>query len=259
MIMKITLTFLILTLTSFAAFGQRGESKCFLNESLQGENSVTFETNGNEISGTFAVENSGDSELSKTYEFTGTRAGNVLKVKFYEDELPNVAPSVLKSLDWTLLKIDGEEVLRIKFHGKNYDTNKFADYDADFESCEPSYAALVKMAKPVRFAKGKTSASPLISFATTNARQVFSINLRKGQTLGIDAPSCRISVRLPNGERYQFVEWESDDGTKKDYGSTTIDGLSVEPILQTGIYLVVLQKIGKDADPAQRATFKIRK
>ena len=252
--MKITLTFLLLTFTN-VTFGQT-ESKCFQNQSLQGENSVSFVTNGNKISGTFAVENSGDSELSKTYEFTGTRAGNVLKVKFYKNELPNVAPSVLKSLTWTVLKISGEEVLRIKFHGKNYDTNKFADYDADFESCEPSYAALLKMAKPVQFAKGKYSASPLISFANTNNRQVFSINIRKGQTLDIDAVSCRISVYLPNGKHYQIVEWENQDGTEKTYTTQTIDKLEIKPIPQTGTYLVVLEKIGEDAQP-ERATFKI--
>jgi len=254
--MKITLTFLILTLASFAALGQQGESKCFLNESLQGDNSITFEVKGNKIAGTFAVENSGDSELSKSYEFTGTLVGNVLKVKFYKNELPNVAPSVLKSLTWTLLKIGGEEVLRIKFHGKNYDTNKFADYDADFESCEPSYAALSKMAKPVQFAKGKSSATAPLSFKDTKERKVFSINIRKGQTLSIDAPSCSISVRLPNGERYQFVEWESEDGTKKDYGSATIDELLIEPIPQTGIYLVMLQKLSEDS-PIKSVTFKI--
>lgn len=252
---KITPAFLILTLPSFAAFAQEGKSQCFLNESLHGENSVTFEIKGKKIAGTFAVANNGDGELSKTYEFSGTLAGNVLKVEFYQNELPNVAPSVLKSLTWTLLKIGGEEVLRIKFHGKNYDTNKFADYDADFKSCEPSYAGLLKMAKPVHFAKGKTSASPAISFTTKNDRQVFSINIRKGQTLDIDAPSCRISVRLPNGEHYQIVEWES--GSKKTYTNVTIDGLLVEPIPQTGTYLVVLQKISDDAQPAERATFKI--
>ena len=254
--MKITLTFLILILASFAALGQQGESKCFLNKSLQGDNSITFEVKGNKIAGTFAVENSGDSELSKSYEFTGTLVGNVLKVKFYKNELPNVAPSVLKSLTWTLLKIGGEEVLRIKFHGKNYDTNKFADYDADFESCEPSYAALSKMAKAVQFAKGKSSATAPLSFKDTKERRIFSINVRKGQTLDIMANGCKISAYLPTGKPYQFVEWENEDGTEKTYTGSMIDMVEIKPIPQTGNYLVVLQKMAEDARP-DSVTFKI--
>lgn len=255
--MKIILAFLILTSASLtAAFGQRGESKCFLNESLQGENSIAFEINGNKIAGTFAVETSGDSELSKTYEFTGTLAGNNLKVKFHQNELPNVAPSVLKSLDWTLVKIGDEEVLRIKFHGKNYDTNRFADYFADFESCEPSYATLKKTAQAVQFAKGKTSTTAPISFKDTKERKVFSINIRRGQTLDIRAIGCKISVRLPNGERHQYVVWENEDGTEKDYGSSTIDELEIKPIPKAGIYLVVLSKMAEEAE-TDSVTFKI--
>lgn len=256
--LKIALTFLLLTLANFAAFAERSEAKCFFNESLQGEKSITFEMNGNKIAGTFAVENSGDGgEQSKTYEFTGMLVGNALKVKFYGNELPDVAPSVMKSTNWTLLKIAGEEVLRIKFHGKNYQTNQYVDYDADFESCEPSYAKLLKTAKPIQFAKGKTSASPPISFANTKDRQVFSINIRKGQTLEIDAASCRISVRLPNGKNYQIPEYENALGTEKTFANVTIDGLKIKPIPQTGVYLVVLQKIAEQAQPAARATFKI--
>jgi hypothetical protein len=250
--MKITLTFLILTLASFA-FAQ-GESKCFQNQSLQGANSVTFEANGNKIAGTFAVEN--DSGSSKTYEFTGARAGDVLTVKFYKNQLPDVAPSVLKSLIWMLSTKEGEEILRIKFYGKNYDTNKYADYIAEFEPCEPSYAKLQKMSKVLQFAKGKSSATAPLSFGDTNERKVFSVNIRRGQTLSIEAVSCKISVYLPTGKPYKFVEWKNENGTEKTFTDSMIDQITIKPIPQTGIYTVVLQKMAEEAQP-HSVTFKI--
>ena len=257
MIMKITLAFLILTLTSFAAFAQ-GESKCFQNDSLQGANVVNFTMNGNKVSGTFSVENSGDAESSKTYEFSGTLTGDVLKVQFAGNALPDVTPSEMKSLNWTFQKTADKEILRIKFYGKNYETNRYADYFADFDSCEPSYAALTKTAKAVQFTKGKSSATAPISFKNIAERKVFLVNIRKGQTLQLDAAGCKISVYLPNGKLYDFVEWESEDGNEKTFTSSMIDQITIKPIPQTGNYLIVLQKMAEEAQPGS-VTFKITK
>lgn len=46
-------------------------------------------------------------------------------------------PSEIKSLVWTLVQTADRELLRIEFFGKNYETNEYADYFADFEPCEP--------------------------------------------------------------------------------------------------------------------------
>lgn len=119
----------------------QNEMKCFEKETLQGKQLVNFTMNGKEISGTFEYEN-GESELEKVYKFSGTLTGDVLRIKFANDELPDVAPSELRDLNWQFLKPAESEILRIKFYGKNYETNKYADYFADFELCEPSYAAL---------------------------------------------------------------------------------------------------------------------
>jgi hypothetical protein len=59
-----------------------------------------------------------------------------LTVAFDGNKLPDVAPSEMKSLTWTLVKSGDEELLRIKFSGKNYETNKYEDRFADFESCD---------------------------------------------------------------------------------------------------------------------------
>lgn len=251
--MKILLAFLIFTFPGFAF--ARVESRCFQNDTLQGKNSVAFDTNGDKVSGTFSVDK-GDENAAKTYEFTGIRAGNILSVKFDRIKFPDVAPSEMKSLNWTLVKVGDQEVLRIKFYGKNYETNKYADYFADFESCEPNYKTLAKKAKIVQFAKGKNSETAPISFKDINERKVFSINIRRGQSIEIEAANCKIAIYQPNQKLYDFVEWENEDGSQKTFTSAKIDRVIIKPIPQTGNYLVVLQKIVEDAQ-SKTVTFKI--
>ena len=108
-------------------------SKCFRAEWLQGERSVHLTIDGNKVLGTFIV--SGGDEPDKEYKFTGTKRGNTLTVAFAGNQLPDVAPSEMKSLIWTLVQGRGQELLRIKFYGKNYDTNKYETSFAYFESC----------------------------------------------------------------------------------------------------------------------------
>ncbi len=179
-----------------------------------------------------------------------------MTVLFDQDGLPDVAPSYIKSVIWTLVKTGDEEVLEITFYGKNYQTNKYANYIAEFKSCEPSYATLVKTAKTVQFSKGKSSATAPLSFKDTTERKVFSINIRKGQTLSIDAAGSKISVYLPTGKLYEFVEWENENGSEKTFTNSTIDQTAIKPIPQTGNYLVVLQKMAEEARPGS-VTFKI--
>lgn len=252
--MKSLLTFLLLTLTGFT-FAQT-ESKCFEADSLRGAHSVTFKIEGNKIAGTFTVE-SNDNEMVKTYEFTGTHTGNVLKVKFDEGELPDLTPSSeMKSLNWLLVKSADKETLRIKLYGKNYVTNEYKDYFANFESCEPSYDTLLKMAKSVRLISKHRPPAGLapstyygerISFKDTTHLKVFLMSIFKGRTFTIDAAGCNISVYLPDGKLYKFDEWEA--GSEKTFASSTIDRLTIRPMTQTGDYIVVLKKVAEAAQP----------
>ena len=253
--MKILLAFLILTVPNFA-FAQT-KSKCFQNESLQGRSVVNFKTDpNNALSGTYSVEISGEEESAKTYEFGGNRRGNFLTVLFERDVLPDVAPSYLKNVVWALEEKGESEILRIIFYGKNYETNKYANYTAEFETCEPGYAKLKKTAKAVQFIKGKSSASLPLFFNNPNELRVFSISIRRGQALTIESAGSKISVYLPNEKLYEFVEWESESGTEKTYATSTIDQIIIKPVPQTGNYLVVLQKIAPEARP-DSVSFKV--
>jgi len=255
--MKFTLTILVLTLASFAASAQ-SQARCFQNESLQGRSVVNFATDkAGALTGTYSVEITGESQSTKTYEFGGNRRGKFLTVLFEQNVLPDVAPSYIKSVIWAIEKKGNKEVLEITFYGKKYETNKYADYLAEFVPCSPGTQAADQTAKPVRFAKGKTSASVPLSFTNTNERKVFSINIRQGQSLDIIAGGCKLSIYLPSGKLYEFVEWENEDGTEKTHAPATIDRVMIDAVPQTGNYLVILQKMTDDTQP-DLVMFKIK-
>lgn len=213
------------------------ESKCFQSDALQGKRSVVFKIEGDQVNGTFSVEMEGE---EASYDFTGTRSGNTLQVKFVRDKRPNLAPSEMKDLDWKLMTIDDSEVLRIKLYGKNYETNKYADFFADFESCEPSYAKLAKSAK--RVSGGDKSGGTMtekVTFESPQDRKAFLFNLAKGQSLQVEVPGASISFYSPD---------------KKQDEEGGIDVLNREKLSQDGDYLVVLSPAGEPGERTAKFT-----
>lgn len=239
-------------------------SKCFSSEWLQGRRTINLEINGNRVSGTFAV-TGGETASDATYNFSGTMSGNALTVAFANNKLPDVAPSEMKSLVWTLVQRGGKESLRIKFYGKNYQTNKYEDSFAYFESCEasasgasasdakPSYADLAKTAQTIRFARGASSASVRLDSLTgaqgTEATATFFVNAARSQSLDIKAYGCSVQVYLPNKKIYEYVEWQSEDGSEKTYGDIQMDMMTIESLPASGNYLIVLRKLTADSTP----------
>lgn len=251
----------ILLGTASLASGQT-VSKCFRADWLQGDRIINLEIDGNSVSGTFAV-TGGETASDATYNFTGTLKGNTLTVAFANNKLPDVAPSVMKSLVWTLVQRGGKESLRIKFYGKNYNTNKYEDSFAYFESCEastsgastsdakPSYADLAKTAQTIRFARGASSASvrldSLRDFQAMRANAAFYVNAAKSQSLEIVAEGCVVEIYLPNKKIYEYVEWES--GSERTYASSQLDRMTIESLPATGNYLIVLRKPTENMQP----------
>ncbi|MET0650035.1 MAG: hypothetical protein ABW208_25790 [Pyrinomonadaceae bacterium] len=203
----------------------QGVSKCFRAEWLQGERVVNFRIDGGKVAGTFVVGSGGDTPSDATYEFTGTLRGDTLTIEFAHNKLPDVSPSEMKSLVWSLVKSGGTESLRIKFSGKNYDTNKYEVSFADFKPCGESYAALAKGAERVRFARGANSASFPLSFKTKDARKTFLLNMKAGQRIEVEAAGCTISFYYPD---------------KREGEEPSIDGFSPDPLTQSGDYLFVI-------------------
>lgn len=206
----------------------QGVSKCFRADWLQGERVVNFRINGSKVTGTFVVGSGGggdDTPSGATYEFTGTLKGDTLTVKFADGKLPDVSPSEMKSLVWSLVKSGGTETLRIKFSGKNYNTNKYEVSFADFKPCDEGYEALAKRAERVRFARGANSASFPLSFKTKDDRKSFLLNMKAGQRVEVEAAGCTISFYYPD---------------KREGEEPSIDGFSPDPLTQSGDYLFVI-------------------
>ena len=124
----------VLLCSAASAAGAQSETKCFRADWLQGARIINLRINGREVAGTFTVE--GEGRGAGKYEFSGTRRGDALTVAFAGNRLPDVAPSEMRSLVWTLARDGGRELLRIKFRGRNYETNRYEDRLADFEPCE---------------------------------------------------------------------------------------------------------------------------
>lgn len=258
---KVSLLFLLCLLPgAFSPARGQAISKCFSADWLQGERIVNLSLEGDKVSGTFSVGSGGGSDPDATYNFSGTRKGNVLSVAFADNKLPDVAPSEMKSLTWALVRAGGKESLRIKFSGKNYDTNKYEESFAYFAPCpirasedddSSKYADLVKTAKTIRFAKGANAATEsldsLAEFQAMKAPATFLINAAKSQMLDIKAIGCTIEIYLPNRKRYLYVEWEGEG--EKAYGSTQLDMMTIEALPQTGNYLIVLRKPNEVLEP----------
>jgi hypothetical protein len=260
---KVSMAYLLcIFLAACSIASAQSVSKCFRADWLQGERTVKMEIQGSKVTGTFSVSNGGGEQASDgtDYKFSGTLKGNTLNVAFARNKLPDVSPSEMKSLVWTLVKAGDQESLRIKVRGKNYNTNLYEDSFADFESCDAlDYAAFAKTAQTVRFAKGARSASFNLTarkeFQAMAAPATFLISVAKSQSLEIRADGCTIEVYLPNKKPYEFVEWENESKTERTYASSQIDTMLIESLPQTGAYLIVLRKPTENMQP-EKVTFK---
>ena len=132
--MKTALIFSLI-LTCAVVSAAQTKSKCFRSEWLQGERSVNLTIRGNKVTGTFTVE-SADESSPKVYGFHGTLRGSKLTVAFAANKRPDISPSKITGSIWRLVRHGDRELLRIKVFGKNYETNKYEDSFADFESCD---------------------------------------------------------------------------------------------------------------------------
>ena len=67
----------------------------------------------------------------ETFDFTGTKTGNILTVKF-QRKPPYELPPGTKKIVWRL----GVNSLKVPMYGKNYNTHKYAAYTATFGKCK---------------------------------------------------------------------------------------------------------------------------
>ena len=127
---RLVLSFLCLLACS-APLALAATEYCFQNDGLKLQQRVSFTINGNKIEGTFESGGYEETTSSETFDFTGTRTGQRLTIKF-DGKPPYELPPGTKTIIWKL----GKDVLEIPMFGKNYETNRSSAYTAKFERCK---------------------------------------------------------------------------------------------------------------------------
>jgi len=100
---------------------------CFKNDGLKVQQTVSFTVTGSKIEGTFESGGYDQNTSAETFEFTGTKRGNFLTIKFQGKPPYELAPGT-RTIVWTL----GARSLKIPMYGKNYNTGKYSSYAAIF-------------------------------------------------------------------------------------------------------------------------------
>jgi hypothetical protein len=109
------------------------QQKCFSNEGLKYETVITINyTSATAVAGSVTSQEMGSYKKDMA-KFTGTADGSKLNITF-EGKKPVVGDaSEWTSKPWTIDNKTGKEKLHIVFNAKNFETNKWADTDYEFD------------------------------------------------------------------------------------------------------------------------------
>src|SRR5450432_1050786 len=131
--MKQLIGALLFALVFGVASASAQKDYCFENKGLKNQDRVSLTITGSKVEGTFEVSGYDESTSAETFDFTGTKQGNILTIKFQGTVPYERAPgSKHKPIVWTLYKT----TLRIPIYGKNYDTGKYSVYSATYTKCK---------------------------------------------------------------------------------------------------------------------------
>ncbi|SRR5258708_37742402 len=100
---------------------------CFKNIGLKVTQTVSFTIKRNKVEGTFESGSEDGTTSAETFDFTGTKVGARLHIKFMGKPPYELLPHT-RSIVWTL----GTSSLRIPTCGKNYNTGKYSTYVASY-------------------------------------------------------------------------------------------------------------------------------
>ncbi len=111
---------------------QTAVQKCYSNDGLKYSTVITINFSaGADVTGSIANKDY-ETDKKETIKFTGILIGNKLTVKFGGNPPAMGAASAWTDKPWTINK-SGKEKLVIVFNAKNYETNKWADTDYEFD------------------------------------------------------------------------------------------------------------------------------
>jgi hypothetical protein len=129
--MKRTLVIILFCLVFAVVSVLAQRDYCFQNDGLKVRQTVSFTITKNKLTGTFESGGYDDNSSAARFEFTGTKMGNLLTIKF-ADKPPYELPPRTRKIVWTL----GTKSLKIPTYGKNYNTMKYSTYMASYTRCK---------------------------------------------------------------------------------------------------------------------------
>lgn len=221
---------ILVGILSISVVAASAQSKCFENNGLKDGHSIEMSISGKTVNGSVGIAPDYDTDRVKRYDFTGTIAGSVISVKF-PDQSPVEFPSSPPTKRWTLVRTATGEKLRVTLYGKNYTTNKWGNYTADYTACKDPYDEAASTAKRITFAKGKTSWASDLRFTSKGEKKSYKLGLRSGQKVSVLAPGCGISFFYPDKTPYEE--------------GTAIDTWGSDKLPQSGDYLFVISPAGE--------------
>ncbi|HST51262.1 MAG TPA: hypothetical protein VLJ61_04555 [Pyrinomonadaceae bacterium] len=130
--MKRIFAALLFLLACGVATASAQTERCFENDGLKLRQRATFTINGTKVEGTFESGGYDENTSAETFDFTGTKNGNLLTIKFDRGKPPYELPPGTRRIVWTL----GARTLKVPMYGKNYNTNKYSTYTATFDRCK---------------------------------------------------------------------------------------------------------------------------
>jgi hypothetical protein len=105
---------------------------CFENDGLKLRQTVRFTVTQNKIEGTFESGSYDENTSAETFDFTGTKQGRLLTIKFTDAKPPYELPPGTRRIVWTL----NAKSLSIPSYGKNYNNGRYATYTAVYAQCK---------------------------------------------------------------------------------------------------------------------------
>ena len=122
---------ILFCLAAFVASASAQRDYCFKNDGLKVTQTISYTLTKNKLEGTMESGGYDTNTSAETFEFTGTKGGSILTIKFQGKPPYELAPGT-KKVVWTLTT----RSLKVPMYGKNYKTGKYSSYVATFAKCK---------------------------------------------------------------------------------------------------------------------------
>ena len=126
---------LLSAFTGIAVAQAQTHSACFENAGLKDRIRISYTINGTRVTGEWIAERDYDATQAEKFAFTGTLSGATLTAQFKGTAIPESLRAKGERHTWILATVQNKPVLRVEQYGRNYQTNTYGNYLADYPAC----------------------------------------------------------------------------------------------------------------------------